>query len=79
MAYPLVPQVDVRLGFLSLCEHYGAPVRGVEDEHPPVSVSLRNNSAFFLDEAPEVCKPDLHPLVDDLSYRHQVLQDCRDV
>ena len=46
VAYPLVPQVDVRLGFLSLREHCGAAVSGVEDEHPPVSAPLRNHMAF---------------------------------
>ena len=63
----------------TLCEHCGPTVSGVEDKHPPVSTPLRNNSAFFLDEAPEVCKIDLHPLVDDLSDRYQVLRDCRSV
>ena len=79
VAYPLVPQVDIRLGFLSPYEHCGATVSRVEDEHPPISAPLRNNTTFFLNEAPEVCKPDLHPLVDDLSDRHQVLRDCRNV
>ena len=60
VAYPLVPQVNVRLGFLSSCEHCGATVSGVKDKHPPVSAPLRNNTAFFLNEASEVCKPDLH-------------------
>ena len=79
VAYPLVPQVDVRLGFLSFREHCGATVRRVEDEHPPISTPLHNHLAFFLNEAPEVCKPDLHPLVNDLSDRHQVLCDCHNV
>ena len=50
-AYPLVLYVDIRLDFLSLREHCGATVTGVEDKHPPVSAPLRNKSAFFLDEA----------------------------
>ena len=79
VAYPLVPQVDIRLGFLSLCEHCGATVSGVEDEHPPISAPLRNHTAFFLNEAPEVCELNLHPLVDDLPYRDQVLRDCQNV
>ena len=79
VTYPLVPQVDVRLGFLSLCECCGAALSGVEDEHPPISAPLRKNLAFFLDEAPEMRKPDLHPLVDNLSDRHKVLCNCRDV
>ena len=45
-------EVDVRLGILSPCEHFGAPVSGVEHEHPPVSAPLRNHAAFFLNEAP---------------------------
>ena len=67
VAYPLVPQVDIRFDFLSFTEHCGANVIGVEDEHPPFSVSLCNNLAFFLFEAPEMREPDLHPLVEDLS------------
>jgi hypothetical protein len=69
VAYPLVPQVDIRLRFLSLREQsgVGAIVGTVEDEHPPVSAPLRNNPAFFFDEGSEVRKSNLHPLVDDLS------------
>jgi hypothetical protein len=69
VAYPVVPQVDIRLGFLPLCEQssVGAIVSAVEDEHPPVSAPSRNNLAFFFDEGSEVRKPNLHPLVHDLS------------
>jgi hypothetical protein len=71
VAYPLVPQVDIRLGFLSLREQsgVGAIIAMVEDKHPPVSAPSRNNPAFFFDEGSEVRKPKLHPLVDDLSDR----------
>jgi hypothetical protein len=81
VAYPLVPQVDIRLGFLSLREQSGVEsiVSTVEDEHPPFSASSRNNPAFLLDESSEVRKPNLHPLVDDLSDRDQVLRDHRNV
>ena len=79
VAYPLMPQVDIRLDFLSFREHCGAHVIGVEDKHPPVSMAFRNNLAFFLHEALEMCEPDLHSLVDDLSDRHQILRDSRDV
>ena len=54
-------------------------VESIEDEHPLVSAPLRNHTTFFLNEALDVCKPDLDPLVDDLSDRHQVLRDCRNV
>jgi hypothetical protein len=69
VAYPLVPQVDIRLGFLSLREQsgVGAIVSTVEDKHPPISTPSRNNPAFIFNEGPEVRKPNLHPLVDDLS------------
>ena len=67
VAYPLMTQVDIRLDFLSFPEHSGAYVIGVKDEHPPISAPLRNNVAFFLNEAPEMSEPDLDPLVDDLS------------
>ena len=62
-----MPQVDIRLDFLSFREHSGAYNIFVEDEHPPISVPLRNNLDFFLDEAPEMRELDLHPLVNDLS------------
>ena len=67
VAYPLMPQVDIRLNYLSFRKHCGTTVTGVEDKHSPVSTPLRNDFAFFLDEAPEMREPDLHPLVDDLS------------
>jgi hypothetical protein len=81
VAYPLVPQVDIRLGFLSLREQsgVGSIVSTVEDEHSPVSVSSRDNPAFLLDEGSEMRKPDLHPLFDDLSDRDQVLCNRRNV
>jgi hypothetical protein len=68
VAYPLVPQVDIRLGFLSLREQsdVGTIVSTVEDEHPPFSAPSRNDPAFLLDESSEVHKPNLHTLVDDL-------------
>jgi hypothetical protein len=77
VAYPLVPQVDLRLGFLSLREESDveAIVSTIEDEDPPVFASSRNNPAFLLDEGSEVRKLDLHPLVDDLSDRDQVLRN----
>jgi hypothetical protein len=81
VAYPLVPQADIRLGFLSIREQsgVGAIVGMVEDEHPPVSTSSRNNPAFLPNEGSEVRKPDLHSLVDDLSDRDQVLSNRRNV
>ena len=81
VAYPLVPQVDIRLGFLSFREQsgVGAIIGAVEDKHPPVSAPSRNNPAFFLDEGSEVHEPNLHPLVQDLSDRDQVLRNRRNV
>jgi hypothetical protein len=71
VAYPLVPQVDIRLGFLSFREQsgVGAIVNTVEDEHLPISAPSRKNPAFLFDEGSGVRKPNLHPLVDDLSDR----------
>ena len=40
---------------------------------------LHNDLAIFLDKAPKVGESDLHPLVDDLNDRHQVLCYCQDV
>jgi hypothetical protein len=69
MAYPLMPQVDIRLVSLSLRKQsgVGAITGTVEDEHPPVSVALRNKPASIFNEGSEVRKPNLHPLVKDLS------------
>ena len=47
LAYPLMPQVDIRLDLLSFREHGGAYVIGVEDEHPPIFVPVRKCLAFF--------------------------------
>jgi hypothetical protein len=64
MAYPLMPQVDIRLSSLSLCEQsgVGAIADTVQDKHPP-----DNNPASVFNEGFDVRKPNLHPLVDDLS------------
>jgi hypothetical protein len=69
MAYPLMPQVYIRLGSLSLREQsgVGAIAGTIEDKHPPVSAPSHNNPASILDEGSEVRKLNLHPLVDDLS------------
>ena len=79
VANPLVPEINIGFDLLSFGEQRGADVIGVEDEHPPVSAPLRNDLALFLNEAPEVRESHLHPLVDDLTNRHQVLRDCRNV
>ena len=79
VAYPLMQQVDIRLVFLSFREQDSANVIGVEDEQLPVSASLRNNLALFLDEALEMCESYLHPLVHDLSDLLQILRYFRDV
>ena len=74
-----MPSVNVRLDSLSFGEQCSACAIWVEDEHPPFPAPLRDDLAFLFDEAPEMGEPDLHPLVDDLSDRHQVLRDCRNV
>jgi hypothetical protein len=81
VANPLVPQVDIRLGFLSLSEQsgVGAIISMVEDEYPLYSASSRSNPAFLLNDGSEVRKPNLHPLVNDLSDRDQVLRNRRNV
>ena len=63
VAYSLMPQVDIRLVFLSFREQGGAHVIGVQDEHPPISAPLHNNLVLFLDEAPEMRESNLHPLL----------------
>ena len=67
---PLMPQVDIRLDLLIFSEQSGADIIAVEGKHPPVSAPLRDDLAFFLDEAPKVRKPYMHPLGDNLSDRH---------
>ena len=72
-----MPQVDIRLDFLSFREDGGAYVIGVKDEHPPISAPLRNNLALFLG-LPEMRELNLHPLVDDLSDRYPIFRNFRD-
>ena len=79
MADLLVPQVHIRLNLLSFCKQSGADIIDIEDEHPPVSAPLRDYLAFFLDEAPKMHEPYVHPLDQDLSDRHRVLRNCRNM
>ena len=79
VAYPLMPQVNVLLNVFSFCKYDGANAIGVKEEHPPLFTPLRNNLALILNEAPEMHESILHPLVDDLPDRHQVLRYCRDM
>ena len=67
MVDPFVPQVDVGFDLFSLGKHRGAHVIHLEDEHPPFLVPIRDDLAFFFDEASEMSEPDLHSLVDDLT------------
>ena len=76
---PLMPQVDIRFNFLSFGKHCGVNIVCVKDEHPPFSSPLHDDFPFFLDEATKVGEPDLHPLVDALFGRNQILGDCWDV
>ena len=62
-----VPQVNVQLDLLPFREHSGADIIRFEDKHSPVVVPLRDDFALLFDETPEVCEPNLHPLVDNLS------------
>ena len=75
MANSLVPQLYVGVGFRVFCEHGGFHLVRVEDEHPALSSSTRDDSAFFFDEAPFLVESDLHALLNHLANRDQILRD----
>ena len=47
----------------------------VEDEHPALSSSARDDSAFFFDKAPFLVESNLHALLNHLADRDQILCD----
>ena len=47
----------------------------IENKHPALSSSMRNDSAFFFDEAPFLVESDLHSLFNHLADRDQIFRD----
>ena len=66
----LVPQVDVGFDLLSFCKHCDTNFICLEDKHPPISTSTRDQPTLVLDEETEVIKPYMHALIDDLSDKY---------
>ena len=75
MANSLVPQLYVGLGFRAFREHGGFHLLRIENEHPPLSSSAHDDSAFFFDEAAFLVESHLHPLLNHLADRDQILCD----
>ena len=75
MANSLVPQLYVGLGFRAFREHGGFHLLRIENEHPPLSSSAHDDSAFFFDEAAFLVESHLHPLLNHLADRDQILHD----
>ena len=75
VANSLVPQLNVGLGIRAFCEHGRLHVVRIEDDHPALSSFLRDDSALFFDEAPVLVESYLHPLLNHLAERDQILLD----
>ena len=75
MADSLVPELYIGIGFRAFREHGGFHLVRVEDEHPALSSSTRDDSAFFFDEAPVLVESDLHSLLNHLADRDQIFRD----
>ena len=69
VANSLVPLVNLGFDLLSFCEHRGANIICLEDDHPPISTPMRDQPTFVLNEACVVIEPYLHSLGDHLSNR----------
>ena len=75
VANPLVPQLYVRIDFRGFCEHGRFHLVQIENEHPALSSSVRDDLALFFDEAPVLVESNLHPLLNHLADRDQTLCD----
>ena len=76
VANSLVPQLYVEVGFRTFHEHGGFHLMQIENEHSTLSSSTRDDSAFFFDEAaPVLVESNLHPLLNHLVDRDQILHD----
>ena len=47
----------------------------IENEHPALSSSARDDSALFFDDAPVLVESDLHSLLNHLAERDQIFRD----
>ena len=77
VANSLVPQLYVGIGFRAFCEHGRFHLVRIENEHSALSSSARDDSALFFDEATVLVESNLHPLLNQLADRDQILRDGR--
>ena len=76
VANSLVPQL-VGVDFRAFCEHGRFHLVRIENEHSAFSSSARDDSALFFVEAPVLVELYLHPLLNHLADRDQILRAGR--
>ena len=69
MANSLVPYVQVRFDFETLCKHGRFDLGRCEDKHTAFSAAMSYDAVAFFDEAPLIIKSYLHSLLDYLNDR----------
>ena len=67
MADSLVPYVQVRFDFETLCKHGRFDLGRCEDKHTAFSAAVSYDSVAFFNEAPLIIKSYLHSLLDYLT------------
>ena len=75
VANSLVPQLYVGIGFRAFCEHGRLHLVQIEDEHSALSSSACDDATLFFDEAPVLVESNLHPLLNHLADRDQIVCD----
>ena len=75
MANSLVPYIQVGFDFEALCVHGRFDLGRCEDEHTAFSAAVSYDSVAVFNEAPLVVEAYLHSLLDNLTYRDQILCD----
>ena len=69
VANSLVPQLYVGIGFGAFCEHGRFHLVCIKNKH------AHDDSTLFFNEAPALVESDLHPLLNNLADRDQILRD----
>ena len=75
MANSLVPYIQVGFDFEALCVHGRFDLGRCEDKHTAFSATVSYDSVAVFNEAPLVVEAYLHSLLDNLTYRDQILCD----